>query len=767
MENQRRALTAKDLPFLAALLFVVLAFPSAILTARAQTGGLAITAGPTVPESGITDSTAMITWTTDAASTSNVEFGETTALGQSYKKIEPMSGAEVYDYSHGMTLWELKPGTKYFFRVSSRTEAGALAESAIGEFTTKPPPEPVPPPLVSITITAPAAEAKIAGPVAFAASVEGAAKSLNFVVTTADGAPAGSFPGVKTVAPLWEKSGEEFPAGQYQVTASAEGADAAGQPTVMTSPAVVFSVLPPPPVCGDGKCEETETAESCAKDCAPKPVCGNGKCEEGETAGSCREDCYEPVCGDGKCEEGETAKACPKDCLPPEPPKPEEKQPEPAATPEEPAAPPPAPEPAPAPETAAPEPPPSAGGGGAPSLSANLQGALATFGSNSGLYQISGGAAPAAQQLTENQKLCADNGISLDRCDAWLEAKYADKSCAAAGIATKESCEKYLADRNNGIFPGCEGRSAEDCDKIKSLTTLGYLPSDKKADADGLILKMKEEGQVAPVAGLTAITEQAAASGEWRASAPTEGAETSPAVIVIDSDHDGIPDGLEKTLGTDPNNPDTDGDGVSDGDELKAGTDPLSAGKEKKARELDPTAKALVEDKPLQQPRGAGAVDPDFKVEPPAAPAAPAAGAGPGGKEPGLVLSGTCAPGSTCLIYVYSYVPMVLAVAADENGNWSYDLSNSVTDGRHEVYVAVTDDTGKIAKKSEPLSLFVRAAQAVTVSDYLAADTRTATRPAADVERLYLGGAAGLLLIAGIVVWVQMRRIRRGAPRQN
>ncbi len=45
-----------------------------------------------------------------------------------------------------------------------------------------------------------------------------------------------------------------------------------------------------------------------------------------------------------------------------------------------------------------------------------------------------------------------------------------------------------------------------------------------------------------------------------------------------DSDDDGLPDGQEIAIGTDPNNPDTDGDGLSDGDEVNVhGTDPLDS----------------------------------------------------------------------------------------------------------------------------------------------------------------------------------------------
>jgi len=44
-----------------------------------------------------------------------------------------------------------------------------------------------------------------------------------------------------------------------------------------------------------------------------------------------------------------------------------------------------------------------------------------------------------------------------------------------------------------------------------------------------------------------------------------------------DSDHDGIPNCMEKKLGTNPHSADTDHDGLSDGLELMLGTDPLDA----------------------------------------------------------------------------------------------------------------------------------------------------------------------------------------------
>ena len=43
-----------------------------------------------------------------------------------------------------------------------------------------------------------------------------------------------------------------------------------------------------------------------------------------------------------------------------------------------------------------------------------------------------------------------------------------------------------------------------------------------------------------------------------------------------DADEDGVTNGEEETLGTDPENPDSDGDGLNDGDEVSVGSDPLN-----------------------------------------------------------------------------------------------------------------------------------------------------------------------------------------------
>jgi PGF-pre-PGF domain-containing protein len=92
----------------------------------------------------VTTTSARITWTTNEPSTSQVEYGTTTAYGT----LTPLDPTLVT--SHSVALTGLSPGTTYHFRVISIDAAGNKAYSSDFTFTTKtlPPPPPPPPPPV-------------------------------------------------------------------------------------------------------------------------------------------------------------------------------------------------------------------------------------------------------------------------------------------------------------------------------------------------------------------------------------------------------------------------------------------------------------------------------------------------------------------------------------------------------------------------------------------------------------------------------------------
>src|SRR5438105_7015983 len=80
-----------------------------------------------VAAGGISATGATITWTTDEASDSQVEYGTTTSYGSS----SPLNTSMVT--SHSVALSGLTASTLYHYRVKSRDAAGNLATS--GDFT--------------------------------------------------------------------------------------------------------------------------------------------------------------------------------------------------------------------------------------------------------------------------------------------------------------------------------------------------------------------------------------------------------------------------------------------------------------------------------------------------------------------------------------------------------------------------------------------------------------------------------------------------------
>jgi hypothetical protein len=83
-----------------------------------------------VTVSGITGTSATITWTTDQASSSLVNYGTTTGYGSASALNSALST------SHSVTLTGLTPGTTYDFDAVSANSAGTSSTSANGTFAT-------------------------------------------------------------------------------------------------------------------------------------------------------------------------------------------------------------------------------------------------------------------------------------------------------------------------------------------------------------------------------------------------------------------------------------------------------------------------------------------------------------------------------------------------------------------------------------------------------------------------------------------------------
>jgi hypothetical protein len=126
-----------------------------------------------------------------------------------------------------------------------------------------------------------------------------------------------------------------------------------------------------------------------------------------------------------------------------------------------------------------------------------------------------------------------------------------------------------------------------------------------------------------------------------------------------------------------------------------------------------------------------------------------------------IALKGHGLPKSFVTLFIYSEMPIVLTVETDDNGNWSYMLDNNIDNGVHQAYVAVTDNTGKITAKSQPL-FFVKTAEAVNVIPPTEASGTAVSSPASTRQTPYMLAsliiAAITLLLALIVIGKRMSR---------
>ena len=152
-------------------------------------------------------------------------------------------------------------------------------------------------------------------------------------------------------------------------------------------------------------------------------------------------------------------------------------------------------------------------------------------------------------------------------------------------------------------------------------------------------------------------------------------------ILLADTDGDGLLDGREMELGTDPLNPDTDGDGLLDGDEAAMGYDPLTPSEFAVDSAVDPRPLP-----PMQFEI--------YKVE-----EAVSVKIGEDGRS-AIRFSGQGLPLSYVTLFIYS-APVIVAVKTDAHGRWTYTLDKPLEDGQHSVYAARINAQGRIAARSE------------------------------------------------------------------
>jgi hypothetical protein len=376
---------------------------------------------------------------------------------------------------------------------------------------------------------------------------------------------------------------------------------------------------------------------------------------------------------------------------------------------------------------------------------------------------------------------CQDAGIKASAdCEIFMRTEYMAFECKQAGLATKAECRESMQSRF-GKPAACTGLSDFACQKLISQIILAdfvdrQIIDQANSEADTIGGKYLELTRPEASGGIsqTIIKEDTATLSKIDQTFNPQGLKAFEqllpfaksekrlnlmilpstidskkskllvgANILFDSDADGLTDDMETRIGTDPMNADSDGDGFSDGVEIRNGHNPLGDGK--LTITLKPIESAIVNKVNLEQPKLSGETRADILKVQKISNSQVASSTAAAGSKGELKFQGHALPNDIVSLFIYSVMPIVVTVVTDENGNWTYNLDKSLTDGKHETYVVINDEAGKVKAKSAPFAFFVKEARAVSQDEFLGADFAVLDRTT-EFTSWYIAGS--LLLIA-------------------
>jgi hypothetical protein len=167
--------------------------------------------------------------------------------------------------------------------------------------------------------------------------------------------------------------------------------------------------------------------------------------------------------------------------------------------------------------------------------------------------------------------------------------------------------------------------------------------------------------------------------------------------VSTDTDKDGISDFDEiNFFETDPKNVDTDNDGFTDGIEILKGYDPNNSVPESTINFESPKDfKNLERNDVINIESVIPIITKSSEVSPIRA-----------------EIKGKSLPNSFVTLYIFSS-PTVITIKTDPDGSFVYTFDRELEDGEHEVFAAITDNTGSIMAQSKVFG-FVKTAEAFT-----------------------------------------------------
>jgi len=367
--------------------------------------------------------------------------------------------------------------------------------------------------------------------------------------------------------------------------------------------------------------------------------------------------------------------------------------------------------------------------------------------------------APIANNTGKTQdQSCIRAGLQDQKdCQWYLYQSKITKECLEKGLKDQNKCREYFLGKYGKPLK-CQGMNDEKCNALINEIILSDLknlivPEAKQnlADLSGSAAIVNGENKTLTVNignkdGGTSVSREVKVEN-----LPLSRSGGNIAVTLLPVDAAGQQDILSPiALGFDVN-----GNGIPDDAEGRLGSlaqDRGSVTKEQLAS-LSGVDQALIQGKPLEQPKLSNASSSKSLTVVSIKNATSATSNNTAGA---LKFQGKAEPGQVVTLFIYSSMPIVLTVKADENGNWVYDLDKSLVDGTHEIYAVISDKDGRIVETSQPAPFFIQEAKAVTVDDFVKTQPASAVPDqSANITTFYLigGGALILIMVVGFLLF--------------
>ena len=336
---------------------------------------------------------------------------------------------------------------------------------------------------------------------------------------------------------------------------------------------------------------------------------------------------------------------------------------------------------------------------------------------------------------------CLRAGINNEEdCDIFNYQAKIVPECLSLGLINQDQCRDYFLS-NYGKPLKCKTLSDENCAKLIDSVILSTL--EKSIDEEKKNELVQVSGSKAtinvvnnsPVINIIELEEKKEIKMENLPISVKEDESISVKLIPIETNES------QKGLSPVAISISSEGNDLPDDVVVRIGQD-------FKIETLSGVDRAIVEGKPLEQPKfnsfkGESLIVESVETE----------------EKGSLVIRGKSNPGEIITLFIYSSIPIVVTVQADQDGNWIYTLDKSMVDGTHEVYAVLHNDEGRIIEASTPKIFFVAETQAISMEEMLLSGNISEVKDDPEnMMTLYLWGGISIIIILIALLLVAKRK---------